>query len=47
MSVVEALKHGGIANDASVKIKWVSSDLLAEGEDLAQTFSDVDGILVP
>ncbi|HIE28914.1 TPA: CTP synthase [Candidatus Poribacteria bacterium] len=53
MSVVEALKHGGIANDAAVKIKWVSSDRLAKKkgheslQDLKQKFGDVDGILVP
>jgi CTP synthase len=47
MSVAEALKHGGIANDAKVKIKWVSADRLAKEQDLKQTFSDVDGVLVP
>ncbi|MBC8236275.1 CTP synthase [bacterium] len=47
MSVAEALKHGGIANDAKVTIKWVSADRLAKKQDLKQTFSDVDGILVP
>ncbi|MFQ6041116.1 MAG: CTP synthase [Candidatus Poribacteria bacterium] len=53
MSVVEALKHGGIANDAAVKIKWISSERLAKKkcheslQDLKQKFGDVDGILVP
>jgi CTP synthase len=53
MSVVEALKHGGIANDAAVKIKWVNSEQLTKKkgheslQDLKGKFSDVDGILVP
>ena len=30
ISVVEALKHGGIANSATVNIKWVDSELVTE-----------------
>ena len=30
ISVVEALKHGGVANATSVEIKWVDSELLTE-----------------
>jgi len=48
LSVVEALKHGGIANDAGVEIKWVDAERLEEdGSDLDATFAGVDGILVP
>ena len=47
ISVVEALKHGGIANGTAVKIKWVNSDQLARKRDSNQKFGDVDGILVP
>jgi CTP synthase len=47
MSVVEALKHGGIANDAAVKIKWVNAEQLTKKQDLKGKFGDVDGILVP
>jgi CTP synthase len=43
---VEALKHGGIANNVDVKIKWINSENLHE-EDLASAFKGVDGILVP
>jgi CTP synthase len=46
LSVVEALKHGGIANDADVNIKWVNSEYLDEGN-LEEQLSDADGILVP
>lgn len=46
ISVVEALKHGGIANDAEVEIKWVNSEFLTE-ENAEDTFRGVDGILVP
>lgn len=46
LSVVEALKHGGIANKAEVSIKWVDSELLTL-ENIADTMADVDGIIVP
>ncbi len=46
LSVVEALKHGGIANDAEVRIKWINSEEL-NTENIKDIFSDVDGILVP
>ena len=48
LSVVEALKHGGIANDTRVDIKWVDAERLEQpGVDLDATFQGVDGILVP
>jgi CTP synthase len=46
ISVVEALKHGGVANSASVEIKWVDSELITK-ENVAETFADVDGMIVP
>lgn len=46
ISVVEALKHGGIASRATVTIKWVDSELLTE-ENAEEMLGDVDGILVP
>ncbi|MBQ4518382.1 MAG: CTP synthase [Clostridia bacterium] len=46
LSVAEALKHSGIANDVDVKIKWINSEFLTE-ENLEETLSDVDGIIVP
>ena len=46
ISVVEALKHGGIANSATVNIKWVDSELVTE-ENVDDILRDQDGILVP
>ncbi len=46
ISVVEALKHGGIAARATVHIKWVDSEFLS-GENVTEALKDVDGILVP
>ncbi len=46
ISVVEALKHGGIASKATVHIKWVDSEQVTE-ENVSEILSDVDGILVP
>lgn len=48
MSVSESLCHGGIANDASVDIKWIQAQTLEkEDVNLDEVFSDVAGILVP
>ena len=46
LSVVEALKHGGISCRAKVDIVWVDSEELNE-KNLDQTLHSVDGILVP
>ena len=46
LSVVEALKHGGIANHAKVNIKWIDSETI-NGSNVDEIFADVDGILVP
>jgi len=46
ISVVEALKHGGIAERATVNIKWVDSEELTE-DNVEEVFGDVQGILVP
>ena len=46
LSVVEALKHGGIAERTSVRIRWVDSEKIEEkGAD--GLLACVDGILVP
>lgn len=46
ISVVEALKHGGISNQATVDIKWVDSETITE-ENIAELLGDVQGILIP
>jgi CTP synthase len=47
LSITEALKHGGIANNVEVNIKWIESDHLEEGTDEAKHLGDVHGIVVP
>ena len=46
ISVVEALKHGGIYSHTTVNIKWVDSETVT-AENAAEIFGDVSGILVP
>ncbi len=46
ISVVEALKHGGIPNYTTVHIKWVDSETVTP-ENADEIFGDVNGILVP
>lgn len=46
ISVVEALKHGGISNQATVDIKWVDSETITE-ENIAELLGDAQGILIP
>ncbi len=45
-SLVEALTHGGIANQVKVNLDWIESDAF-EAEDPAPRLEQVDGILVP
>ncbi|MCX7694595.1 MAG: CTP synthase [Caloramator sp.] len=46
MSVVEALKHAGIYNDADVEIDWINACDVDENN-YKEILKDADGILVP
>lgn len=46
LSVAEALRHGGFANEAEVEISWVDSETLTD-ENVEETLRGADGILVP
>ncbi len=46
-SLIEALKHGGIANDLKVELIWIESEELEDKEDISDYLKDADGILVP
>ena len=46
ISVVEALKHGGIAERATVNLNWVDSELLND-ENAEEILGNSDGIIVP
>ena len=48
LSVVEALHHGGFANDAEVSIKWVDSEKLEkEPERIGGKLGVIDGMIIP
>jgi CTP synthase len=47
LSVTEALRAGGFANDAKVVIRWVPSDDCETSEGAARALEAVDGILIP
>ncbi len=46
LSVAEALRHGGIVNDAAVDIKWIDSEEVT-AENAADIFADCSGLIVP
>lgn len=46
ISVVEALKHGGVANNADVHIHWVDSEYVSK-YNAAEIFKDIDAIIIP
>lgn len=46
LSVAEALRHGGIPNDAKVEIRWIDSEKITD-ETAADMLKDCDGIIVP
>ncbi|MES2170750.1 MAG: CTP synthase [Actinomycetota bacterium] len=47
LSVTEALRAGGFAQQTKVKIRWIPSDECETPEGAARLLSDVDGICVP
>ena len=47
LSVTEALRAGGFANNARVKIKWVASDDCATESGAREALGDVDAVCVP
>lgn len=46
ISVVEALKHGGIYSHTTVRIKWIDSETVTL-HNKEELFQDISGILVP
>ena len=47
LSVTEALKAGGFAQETAVSIRWIPSDECETSEGAARVLSDIDGIVVP
>lgn len=47
LSVSEAVKHGGFANNARVDLRWVSSDTCETPEGAQKALGGVDAIIVP
>jgi CTP synthase len=46
-SLIEALIHGGIANNVRVGIQWIDSAVFEKEDDAIQRLENVHGILVP
>ncbi len=46
ISVVESLKHGAVAHQASIHIKWIPSESVTS-DNVNDLLSDVNGLLVP
>lgn len=47
LSVSEAVKHGGFANNARVDLRWVASDTCETSEGAQKALGGVDAIIVP
>jgi CTP synthase len=47
LSVTEALKAGGFANQTKVAIRWVASDDCETPEGAARNLADLEGIVIP
>ncbi len=46
LSVAEALRHGGIVNDAAVDIRWIDSEEITP-ENVGSKLKECEGIIVP
>ena len=47
ISIVESLKHGGLANRTKIEFVWINSDCLEEAEDIEPIFRELHGVVVP
>ncbi len=47
ISVIEAVKHAGVANNVSVKLSWIDSQLLTNDKVTKEILSPFKGIVVP
>lgn len=47
LSVSEALKAGGFANDCQVEVTWVDANEIRNVEDAAEALKNMDGVVVP
>lgn len=47
LSVIEAVRAGGFAENAGVRIRWVAADDCLRPEDARRELAGVDGVLVP
>lgn len=46
-SIIEALYHAAVANDARLKVKWIDTDRIGDDVALENAFAYANGILVP
>lgn len=46
-SLIEALHHGGLANNVRVEIRWVEAEAFERPQSAAQALDGVHGVLVP
>ncbi|MEB3206391.1 MAG: CTP synthase [Vampirovibrionales bacterium] len=47
LSVIEALKHGGLQHQAAVDIVWVDTEACINPESTAHLLKDVSGVIIP
>lgn len=47
ISVAESLRHGAIANNIDIEIKWIHSEDIVDENTCKELLKDIDGILVP
>jgi len=47
LSIVEALKHGGVANKIGIDIRWINSEELDGDNEIEPYLRNVQGIVVP
>jgi len=47
LSIVESLRHGGVANNVGIDIRWINAEQLEEHEDVEPYFRGVHGVVVP
>jgi len=46
-SILEALVHAGVDNNAKINIKWIDTEKLESNKNINKSFYNIDGIIIP
>ena len=46
-SILEALVHAGVDNNANINVKWIDTEKLESNKNINNSFNNIDGVIIP